>query len=214
MKKNFLFLFAILLLSCSKMDKSKVTQNTAEPLNEATVVENAKYLNQNQLSDFVNQVKPIPIDFDHLKEPFGILKFNKVIAYDFDGDEEQYPSVINTKNKSFNPVVLRQMELNKEQIENLISLLTDSKTYGEGISACFRPHLGIVFYQDSELVYEVDVCLDCNYLNSTTEIPASKAKKTKLEDGSDFDLIGFSKTGKMNIIDFCKPLGLDYANYK
>ena len=178
------------------------------------VVQNSKYLSQTLLSNYIKEAKSLESANIFFEEPFKDLKFNKVIAYDFDGDEEKYATVFDNKTRIFNPVVLHQKELNKEQIENLISFLIDSKTYGEGIAACFVPHLGIVFYHDNQFVFEVDVCLDCNYLESTIEIPARKTKKIKLEDGSDLYLIGFSKIGKQKIIGLCKELNLDYRNYQ
>lgn len=208
--KYFLALvFLCILFSCQEKRKETLKINE-----KVEVVQNSKYLSQIQLSSFVTQVKSQELVNSIFELPFKNLQFNKVIAYDFDGDEEKYPTVIDKKTKLFNPVVLRQKELNSLQIENVISFLTNNKTYGEGTAACFVPHLALVFYQNDKCVYEVDVCLDCNYLQATTEIPATLSKKMKLEDGYDYYLNGFSKTGKMEIIDLCKELGLDYANYK
>lgn len=202
--RSFLCVLFINILSCCSDGKHQ----------EKTHVQNQKYLSQDQLSNFVNQLKSEELGNRLYELPFKNLQFNKVVAYDFDGDEEKYPTVIDEKTKVFNPVVLKQKELNNLQIENIISFLTDSKTYGDGTAACFVPHLALVFYKNDKYVYEVDICLDCNYLKATTEISAAKTKKIKLDDGSDYYLIGFSKTGKMEIINLCKELELDYANYK
>ena len=208
--KNVLALvFLFILFSCqeNKNENLKIKE-------KFEVVHNSKYLSQDQLLNFVDQVKSKKLPNGLYELPFKNLQFNKVIAYDFDGDEEKYSTVIDKKTNLYNPIVLRQKALNKLQIENLISFLTNNKTYGEGTAACFVPHLALIFYQNDTCVYEVDICLDCNYLQATTEIPASYTKTMKLEDGSEIDLKGFTKTGKMEIINLCKELELDYANYK
>lgn len=202
--RSFLCILFINILFCCSDGKHQ----------EKIHIQNSKYLSQIQLSSFVNQTKSYELAQKQFEVPFKNLQFNKVIAYDFDGDEEKYPTVIDEKTKLFNPVVLRQKELNSLQIENVISFLTNNKTYGEGTAACFIPHFAILFYQDNTLVYEVDICLDCNYLQATTKIPAAYTKKMELEDGIFIDLIGFSNKGKVEIINLCKELGLDYANYK
>lgn len=198
--------FCIWYVSCNEK------QNTIETNQKQ--IQSTKYLNENQLITFLEKTKGHSLNTERYIDPFKNIPFNKVIAYDFDGKQEKYTTIIDNKTKRFNPIVLRQKELNKEQIENVVSFLTDSKTYGEGTAACFIPHLAIVFYQDNKMVFEVDICLDCNYLQSTSEIPAAHTKKMKLEDGSEIDLIGFSKKGKLKIINICKELNLNYANYK
>lgn len=187
-------------ISCAEKQKHKEKQHALSS--------GSTYLSQTQLTVFVSHTKPVHIAGNHFTAPFNALQFNKVIAYAFEGDEEIYPCVINNQTNRFNPVVVRQKELTKEQLENLVSFLTDSTTYGEGTAACFRPHLAVVFYQDNRMVYEVDVCLDCNYLQSTTPIPAAYTKKMKLENGAEIDLIGFSKKGIEKISKLMKETGL------
>lgn len=198
--------FFLFIISCSSRN--------SEHKEKTDKVQPSEFLSEKELSAFVKQTKTQVINTTDFKPPFNGLQFNKVIAYDFNGDEQKFPSVFDKKTEMFSPVVLRQKELNLKQIKNLVADLTDNKTYGEGTSACFLPHLGIVFYQDNRIVFEVDVCLDCNYLESTAEIPATMHKKMKLEDGSEIELKGFSTAGKNKIISLCKDLGLDYGTYK
>ena len=212
--RNLLYRALLMLILCS-------CNNTNQEIGEASKVAVATervgegqgtimYLSQAQLTEYVLQSKTIEITSAYTY-PFDTLQFDKVIAYDFDGSEQPYPSVINQRNGKFVPVISRQQELKAEQIDFLIDFLTDNSTYGEPTAACFYPHLGIVFYQGNERKYVVDICLDCNYLRSTTEIPATQHKKMKFDDGTSYGLQGFSGKGKEKIIQLSKRLGLAYG---
>ncbi len=180
---------------------------------ETKTAPNSKYLTQNELSRFRDNISPININ-SKLSVPFDTLQFDKVIAYDFEGLSEVSQSVINKQTGAFSNGISYQKVVDPENVEFLVEFLTNTKTYGESVAACFEPHLGIVFFKKSKVVYVIDVCLDCNFLISTTEIPATQFKKVKYEDGSEYGLKGFSKFGQTKIIELSKRLGLGYGKFE
>ena len=206
----------IIFLSCQEtnVEKRESENNQINPKSiyspNSTYKKDGKYLSQKELYDFLNQTKPIEIK-SQAPKPFNNLKYNKVIAYDFDGIQEPYPSVINSRNNAYAPVILRQKELTEKQVEFLIDFLTDNKTYGEYTSACFDPHMGIVFYENEQRKFVVNICLDCNYLISTIEIPSTQFKTVTFDEGGSYGLRGFSEIGKEKIIELSKQLNLDYG---
>lgn len=200
---NKLYIIILILYSCGTT-KNEVVERKEE------ITKGNKYLSQLELFNFLKNTKGIKEKFPY-SVPFDTLKFDKVIAYDFDGREENM-NVINYKTGRFTSVILRQKELNVKQINYLIDFLTNNKTYGGNTAACFEPHLGIVFYKEDKKVFEVDICLDCNYLISTVEIPATKQMKQH-KDGTSYELKGFSEMGKQNIIHLSKQLNLDYGKW-
>lgn len=165
-------------------------------------------LSQKTLNDFLANTEVLKLDKKY-KFPFNIV-FDKVIAYDYDGDEEHFNTVI--KNGKFIPIIDKQAALNKTQVDNIIKTLTSNSTYGGESAACFNPHLGIVFFNESKPVFVVDICLGCNYLTSTVTIPATESHKRTLGNGEKFPIYGFSKSGKQKIKDFAKALNLSYGN--
>ncbi len=196
--KLFILLFITLsILSCNQSTQNKIDKKQVEISSQAKP--STKYIPFPKLYDFVKKVKTNKLK-SHFPAPFDTLDFNKVIAYDFDGGI--FESIVDINTNKFSNVVLRQKELKIDDIEFLIDFLSDTKTYGEVTFACFEPSLGIVFYKDNQICYVIDVCLDCNSLNATTEIPASLNSK-----GGN----GFSVYGKSKIIEFSKKLGLDYG---
>jgi hypothetical protein len=143
--------------------------------------------------------------------PFDTLNYDKVIAYDFDGRHERY-SVID-RNGWFESTISKQHYLTQQQIDKLLRSLTNKSSYGGNTAACFEPHFAVVFYINNKMVNQINVCLDCNYLESTIEIPAQSAKRSIMIDSTAYPLIGFSKKGVKAITGLCKELGFLYGSY-
>lgn len=168
-----------------------------------------KYLGEQELVDYALKAPSI-LSIPKLNTPFDTLQFDKVIAYDFEGNEEPYPSSI--KHGHYAPVILKQQYLNKEQVTFLLTSLTNTSTYGGTTFACFTPHLSLVFYNNDKIVNVIDICLDCNYLISRN-IMLSATEFHKVNSGTkdEYPLNGFSNDGKQAITTLCKELGFYYA---
>lgn len=163
-----------------------------------------KYLSQKTLHDYVKKAKLIQPDSSS-NPPFDTLKYNKVIAYDFEGIVHESVAQMDTL-ESFAPVILRQKSLDQKQVSFLTDFLTNIETYGGLRYGCFEPHLGIVFYQDDNIQCVINFCLDCNFLSSSVKIPVMETKV----DG-EYIRFGFSEQGTQNIIKLSKELGFEYG---
>lgn len=189
-------------LNPSEKDRISVKDNVKEK-------EPKKYLQEQELIDYAAKAPSVLI-IPKLNAPFNSLQFNKVIAYDFEGNEEPYSSII--KNGDYVPVILKQQHLDKQQIVLFLNTLTDTTTYGETTFACFNPHFSLVFYNNDKIVNVIDVCLDCNYLISRNVIlPATEFHKANSGTKDEHPLNGFSNDGKQAIKTLCKELGFYYA---
>ena len=107
-----------------------------------------------------------------------------------------------SKWRRFAPVILRQKSLNQKQVDFLTNFLTNNKTYGGSSAACFEPHLGFVFYRDNDIQCVVNVCLDCNYLESSVDIPAGEYHKMYEGTEYEYGAIGFSEQGKQTSLNY------------
>lgn len=172
-------------------------------------VDTTKILKEKVLIDFVATAKIIKTNSKN-GVPFDKLDYDKVIAYDFAGSEEPYPSVIDEKGK-FVPVILGQQFLAQDQANKILSTLTSKSTYGEETAACFQPRFAIVFYKGNKKVNQINICLDCNYLISEIPIPAETHKKVNAGTKEEYALTGFTNSGKKAIIDLCKELDFYYG---
>lgn len=169
----------------------------------------SKLIKENTLLSYVVNAKTVKPNYAN-GIPFAKLDYNKIIAYDFLGSEEPYPSVID-KNEKFVPVIIGQQYLNQEQADKILSTLSKNSSYGESTAACFQPHFALVFFKDNQKVNQINVCLDCNYLISEINIPAENHKKVNKGTKDEYSIFGFTKSGKTAIINLCKELKFYYG---
>lgn len=204
--------FAIFFNSCNSTTKKKdeqVVEEVKPPLPPGND-KNISYLNVDTLQSLIKSTPTFTIT-GKFKTPFDKLVFNKVMAYDFDGSEEPYPSIFEGNNK-FIPIIEKQKALTKSQAKELIDLLTSTTTYGEATAACFNPHLAFVFYNNELPVLTVNICLDCNYLIASEKIPAMEFKKINKGTENEYSAEGFSRKGKARIKRLGKQLDFYYGH--
>ncbi|MCB9198600.1 MAG: hypothetical protein H6600_09075, partial [Flavobacteriales bacterium] len=153
------------------------------------------------------------------------LIYNKVIAFDFYGTHERYCifdkarfSSDNYRNNAYEMKIL-----NQDQVNLISNLITNPMTYGQSTAACFDPSMAFIFFDETKIVLEVDICLDCNFLviNSPEEF-SLEVDYQKFEEYEDSEtgesyryyLVGFSEEGISGIVSLAKELKMNYSDYK
>ena len=152
-----------------------------------------------------------------LKDPFVRLKYTHVIAYNLAlpgyikaKDEDPISSILYKEGKLDKSIVLPEKKLNKLQINNIIQIVVDTSTYGGTNAACFEPRLAFLFYNENKIVASINVCLECNFLESIPFIPATNYYYYK----SDEYIIprpGFSKSGRSRLKHICNDLDMSFC---
>jgi hypothetical protein len=106
--------------------------------------------------------------------PFANLSCDSVVIYDFDwrGKGEHF-SIID-KNGRLAPTVKKRVKLDGKTAKKLGRLMGETASYGQATAACFEPHLGVVYYKSGAPVAHINICISCNRLYSSLEIPAQK----------------------------------------
>jgi hypothetical protein len=130
--------------------------------------------------------------YGQTKNPFSSLKFDKVIMYDFQESGEKGDAIVDNNGK-FLQTIFKQVQLDKETIKKVNARLGDKKSYGNGTAACFDPHCGFVYFLNNKIVGQVTICLSCNRLHSTIDIPAQKQGKQGKGKDAYYILDGLSK---------------------
>lgn len=201
------FWVVLFFVSCQKKSENSnnvsIEKKTILP-KKSSPIDNPKNLKEEVLLNYIYKA-PVIIPNSKNGVPFDKLDYDKIIAYDFEGSEEPYPSVID-KNGKFVPVVLAQKALSQIQADKILSTLTKKSTYGEGTAACFNPRFSLVFYKKNKSISQINICLECNYLISDIDIPAETHVKVNKGTPDEYALIGFTKSGKAAIKSFCKEL--------
>lgn len=143
--------------------------------------------------------------------PFDSLRYNKVVAYEYLGQEGRTEQLLIVENGKLISTVTKQVELSSQQIKQLTTLLSSESTYGGDKAFCFIPRMGIVFYNDNEAVANVSICFECNYLISSIHIPATEAHKIFITEDYSAPAEGFSENGKRTLMDFCRELEFEHC---
>lgn len=136
--------------------------------------------------------------------PFEKLDYDKVIAYEYQGEGGLLiENCLNKKKEK----IYKKITLTEKQTEKLETILISEKSYGNATMSCFDPHFGVVYYLKEKIVGTVSICLECNSLISSEKIPATELKMIKISDDYSYPAKGFSKIARKNIYNYCKEIG-------
>jgi len=138
------------------------------------------------------------------ENPFAKLKYDKVIAYEFNGTAGWTIDIVLERDRSR---FEQQRILTETQTLEFEKIISKSGAYGQATAACFDPHFAIVYYNKNEVVAQVDICLMCNYLTSSIKIPSQW--EVLYDKGTEFErpARGFSKSTRKKLDSFIKELG-------
>jgi hypothetical protein len=197
-----------LIFSCQKKIEKIKEQTQEDPILSAEL-QKRKALSEATLLSYLKAaktVKPNPAN----GIPFNKLDYDKIIAYDFQGDEEASPQVID-KNGKFIPIIEKQQFLTQLQADKILSALTKKSSYGEASAACFNPNLGLVLFKDNKKVNQISICLSCNDSTSEIDIPARRHNVFNKGTDHEYSFTGFTPKGKAAVVALCKELKFSYA---
>lgn len=198
------FVISSLLISLWSCHKPSLGESSINKINEVT---DSIFLSKEELNQYISEVPEIS-KIEKLQPPFDTLRFEKVIAYEFNFFSE---SVVDYKGE-FIKIIEKQKGLNESQIIEFTNLVTSKSSYGGRTAACFTPKMSIVFFRGDKKVCIVDICLDCNYLESTVPIPVIQEARSKVSElGITY---GFSEKGVSGIKKLSVELDFIYKNYE
>lgn len=124
--------------------------------------------------------------------PIRCLKYDKVVIYDYEPSDKAgdivEPDGKLTKN------IKKQAELDQKTIDLLHAKLAQKSSFGNGASACFTPHLGVVYYLNKKVVAHIAICLSCNRLKSSLPLDAQKQGKYGVGKEMYYRLDGMSES--------------------
>lgn len=198
------------MFSCKQQIEN--TKSISEKKIEIPQLLSDSTLKEKTLNDYIQTAETIKPNVKN-GVPFNKLDYDKIIAYDFAGDEETYPNPIDRKGK-FTPVILKQQFLTQKQADQILSALAKNSSYGESSAACFQPHLGLVFFKGNKKINQISICLSCNTSITEIEIPARTHKIFNKGTDNEYSFTGFKPSGKKAIIKLCKEINFHYGNKK
>jgi hypothetical protein len=127
---------------------------------------------------------------------FPNTNYTSVVAYHFEGLEGN--EIIN-KDGVLNPTIKKEKELTEKEIQTFLKIINNHKTYGGLYTRCFKPRLGLVFYNEDKAVAHISICFECS---QQTAFPLIKAHADAPSGAH-----GYSEEGFRNLTTFCHNLG-------
>jgi hypothetical protein len=110
--------------------------------------------------------------------PYRSIKYDSVVMYDYDSP---FRPIIDDDG-NLEQTISKSTKLNEKEITELNAFLCEKSSFGNSASACFDPHLGIVYYKNGKPYGHLSICMSCNRLKANPDLPAL-----------DQDQIGMSK---------------------
>lgn len=214
-KKNkinrfIIFGSVILFSSCEKHTDSTKISFKKDSVQFVSDIPKIQGLSRTELMDYVKFSPTIkPNQSNGI--PFSTLDYDKIIAYDFRGDEEMYDAPID-KQGNFIPIIEKQQFLSQEQADKILKALAKKSSYGEASAACFNPHLGLVFFKGNKKVNQMSICLDCNGSISEIDIPARRHRVFNKGTDDEYSFTGFAPQGKAAVAELCRAINFFYKS--
>ena len=108
------------------------------------------------------------------QNPLLDIKFDQVCMYDYHPTYDVYYDLIADGHGRLIPTetIKNTVLLDDSTTRQLTLLLGNSSSYGDDIMRCFIPHLAFVYFLDKKIVFHVSICLTCNNLRPSIDIPA------------------------------------------
>jgi len=123
-----------------------------------------------------------------IKNPFLSLNFDSVILYDYQPYGED-PSLFDSKGEIGKGVeVNKRLKLDLGTAKQLNLKLGAKESYGQANASCFEPHLAIGYFKNGKIIQHIMVCIGCNVLSSSIDIPAQHQNKQRI--GNDYYYTG------------------------
>lgn len=190
MESKFLkMLLVIFLLGCGRNDQ-KGDSTKSETQNPVTIQEFQSFGEWDK-HRFFNDIEWTTLD--SLGKVIEIS--DSVVAYNWNGKDGNpanvYHHIVDAYGK-FDDRIDKKTILNQTQKNRLKEILIDSINFDGSNSQCFIPHIAFVYYHESIIIGQSNVCFLCEGVKS---VP----KSTK----------ALSKTGNKKLKEFCIDLDLD-----
>jgi hypothetical protein len=144
-----------------------------------------------------------------LPAPFNTLDFDRAVAYDYDGTYDGLPII--DKAGKLSGSVINEKQLTDSEIAVFLGTLGNPHTYGNGVSDCFAPRMGLVLYKGKAVVFHASICFACNQLESSMVIPAMVQPRKDAKTGKERFGGGFSDAGKEQLTAFCASLKFSHC---
>ncbi|HWY99338.1 MAG TPA: hypothetical protein VNY36_09640 [Bacteroidia bacterium] len=107
-----------------------------------------------------------------IDNPYLNLKNDSVVIYDYDcGDPAARPII---EKGILSRSIKKRAKLDTSTVNVFNKMLGDTNSFGQMSSACFMPHLGMVYWYKGKPLAYISICMDCNVFDPNKTLKAQE----------------------------------------
>ena len=123
------------------------------------------------------------------QNPYLKLDYDSLVIYDYGNNMGDEPGTNigkkgNVYEFGFKPV--KSAKLTKVEAKEFSIRIGADSSYGQGVASCYDPHFAAIYYKGGKAIANVEICIGCNRLYPSIEIPAKFTRPEKIEKGETF----------------------------
>lgn len=136
---------------------------------------------------------------------FAAIIYDSAVGYNF-AMTRMRTTILRKDSTLDETTILPGKRLSPAEVDGLLKIVNNKRTYGGAPFACFEPKHAFIFYRRNSIVGRIEICFACNNIRSSPDIPAVNYYFNK--SGMTVARYGFSERGSKKLKEFCRRIGL------
>lgn len=122
------------------------------------------------------------------QNPYSTLAYDSLVIYDYGIEMAADESNIKIEGKhfTFKNKPVKSVVLSAAEAKEFTTKIGEDSTYSQNSADCFNPHFAAFYYKKGKVIANVEICIACNRLYPSIEIPAKYARPEKIPGGEVF----------------------------
>jgi hypothetical protein len=122
------------------------------------------------------------------QNPYLKLDYDSLVIYDYGFEMRADESNIKKTGKNYSLInkPAKSVKLSHVEAKEFTTKIGEDSTYAQYSADCFNPHFAAFYYKKGKAIANVEICIGCNRLYPSIEIPAKFARPEKIEGGETF----------------------------
>jgi hypothetical protein len=122
------------------------------------------------------------------QNPYATLVYDSLVIYDYGFEMRADESNIKKSGKHYSLInkPAKSIKLSLVEAKEFTTKIGEDSTYAQYSADCFNPHFAAFYYNKGKAIANVEICIGCNRLYPSIEIPAKFARPERIEGGETF----------------------------
>lgn len=146
------------------------------------------------------------------QNPYLKLVYDSLVIYDYGFEAPGETNIKKTgKQYTFIKKPIKSITLTKVEAKEFTTKIGEDSTYSQNSADCFDPHFAAFYYKKGKAIANVEICIGCNRLYPSKNIPAKFARPEKLAGYVIYPHSGMSKAFRLYMKDLLETYDFSHA---